>query len=201
MLAKIPNVLTTVRIILTPIFVYLFLRDTYEAHLQAAVIFFIASLTDWYDGYLARKMNYITRVGQFYDPIADKILVSSALAVFAYMKYIYIWIVVIIVSRDILVTGLRFYALYLGKVIITSSFAKWKTFIQMGFVFALLIYLIIPGTPEIKLSFTYSDYYLWTTIAALLVVLLTVLSGIHYVIYNRSHIIEIFKRLADRLFQ
>jgi len=196
----IPNTLTISRILLTPFFAYYFLQETIDDKLVATIIFFIASFTDWLDGFLARKLGYSTRVGQFLDPVADKILVSTALAILAYTNYIYLWMVIIIIVRDVLLTALRIYAMQHGKVIITSSFAKWKTFFQMGFLFAILIYLNFPGLPDIKLIYTIEDYLLWPTISAAVVTLLTITSGIHYVIYNRSHIIEIFKRLTKRWF-
>jgi len=196
----IPNTLTISRILLTPFFAYYFLQGTADDKLAATIIFFIAAFTDWLDGYLARKMAYSTRFGQFLDPIADKILVSTALAILAYDDYIYVWMVIIIILRDLILTALRIYAMQHGKVIITSSFAKWKTFFQMGFLFAMLIYLNIAFLPDIKLLHTKEDYLMWPTISAAFVTLLTIASGIHYLIYNRSHIIEIYRRLTKRWF-
>ena len=195
-----PNLLSLLRIFLTPFFLFFFLKDDYVSKIIGTVIFFLASFTDWYDGYLARKYKKTTRFGQFLDPLAHKILVSSALVLFAVQNYIYIWMIVIIVGRDILITVLRIYALYKGKSIITSTFAKWKTFFQMGFVFALLIYLSIPGLADITLKYNIDDWKEWTTITISVVVMLTIASGVHYLIYNRSHVIEIFKRFI-RLFQ
>jgi CDP-diacylglycerol--glycerol-3-phosphate 3-phosphatidyltransferase len=192
----IPNVLTISRIILTPVFAYLFLQDHTADKRWAAIIYFIASLTDWLDGFLARRMNYTTRFGQFMDPVADKILVSTALAIFSYLNYIYFWLVFIIIFRDLSLTGLRIYALHHGKVIITSSFAKGKTFFQMIFVFVLLIYINIPGLPDIRLEYELSDWLQWPTISAAFVTLLTFASGIHYVIHNKKHLIEIYNRLT-----
>ena len=196
----IPNTLTIIRIILTPIFAFYFLQTSFSDKQFATVIFLIAAFTDWLDGYLARKFGFTTRLGQFLDPIADKILVSTALAILALSDYIYMWMVVIIIIRDVFLTGLRIYALQHGKVIITSSFAKWKTFFQMGFLFAVLIYLSVPGLPDVSLHYTASDWLMWPTISAAFVTLLTVTSGVHYVIYNRSHVIEIFKRLTKMWF-
>ena len=196
----IPNTLTFSRILLTPFFAYYFLQGTHNHRLTATVIFFIAAFTDWLDGYLARRLGYSTRTGQFLDPVADKILVSTALAILAYTNYIYLWMVIIIIVRDVLLTALRIYAMQHGKVIITSSFAKWKTFFQMGFLFAVMIYLNFPALPDIELSYTLQDYLMWPTISAAVVTLLTIASGIHYLIYNRSHLIEIFRRLTKRWF-
>ncbi|MCB0283219.1 MAG: CDP-diacylglycerol--glycerol-3-phosphate 3-phosphatidyltransferase [Calditrichaeota bacterium] len=200
MLSNIPNILTIIRILLTPVFAYFFISTASNSSIYAALFFFMAAATDWYDGYLARRINHTTRLGQFLDPIADKVLVLTAMAMFAIKNYVYWWMIIIIIIRDVLITSLRLYALQHGKSIITSSFAKWKTFIQMGFIFAVIIYINIPGAPDIHLSYTRSDWVLWTTISAIIVVLLTFASGIHYLYFNRSHLIEIFKRLTQRWF-
>ncbi len=191
-----PNLLSLLRIILTPFFLFFFQKDDYYSKIIGTVIFTLASLTDWYDGYLARKYKKTTRFGQFIDPVADKILVSSALILFTVEKFIYVWTVFIIVGRDIIITLLRIYALHKGRSIITSTFAKWKTFFQMGFIFALLIYLSIPGLPDVTLTYSKSDWMQWTTVTISFVVILTIASGIHYLIFNRSHLIEIFKRIV-----
>ncbi len=199
MIYAIPNTLTISRILLTPIFAYYFVQENVFDMQLATLLYFLASFTDWLDGIIARRMNYTTQFGQFLDPVADKILVSTALVLFAYKGYIYTWMVFIIILRDILITALRIYASYYGKVIITSSFGKWKTFIQMGFVFVILIYLNIPELPSIKLSYTWGDWLMWPTIAAALVTVLTFASGIHYLIHNRSHIFEIYRRSTRKL--
>ncbi len=198
MLLIIPTLLTLSRIALTPVFIFYFLQESQNARIIATIVYFLASFTDWLDGYMARKLNHTTRLGQFLDPIADKVLVSSALFVFAFEGYLYLWMVIIIVVRDILITALRMYALQQGKVIITSSFAKLKTFIQMGFVLIMILYLTFPMLPDIKLSYSWNDWLMWPTIVAAIVVILTVASGIHYIFYNSSHIIEIFKRATRR---
>jgi CDP-diacylglycerol--glycerol-3-phosphate 3-phosphatidyltransferase len=166
-----------------------------RSRMIATFVFMFAALTDWYDGYIARRFSQTSRLGQFMDPLADKILVSSALAVFAYLQYAYIWMVVVIIGRDFLITFLRSYALYHGKAIITSTFAKWKTFLQMAFILALLIYMNIPGLPDIRLDHVSHPWLQWTTITLGIVVILTVFSGIHYLIVNRSHVIELIKRI------
>ncbi len=191
----IPNQLTIIRIVLTPVFVFLILQPEPHYRLWATVVYVVASLTDWYDGYFARRFNWVTRWGQFMDPLADKLLVSSALIVFAYLDYLYWWMVWTIVIRDFVVTGLRIFALYIGKSIITSIIAKYKTFLQMAFTFALLLYMNIPGLPDVRLSAVQRPYLQWTTLTLGLVVLLTLISGIQYLIVNRSHVAELFRRL------
>ena len=128
------------------------------------------------------------------DPLADKLLVSSALIVLAYEHYLYWWMVALVILRDFVVTGLRSFALYIGKPIITSNLAKWKTFVQMGFIFILLIYINIPNLPEIRINSVDHPYLLWTTWVMLIVVALTVISGTQYLIVNRSHVSELAKR-------
>jgi CDP-diacylglycerol--glycerol-3-phosphate 3-phosphatidyltransferase len=195
---NIPNQLTIFRIILTPVFVVLFIETDPSYRLMASIVFFIAAFTDWYDGYYARRFQSVTRWGQFMDPLADKILVSSALLVFAFMHYIYWWMVIIIITRDAIITYLRSFALHIGKPIITSNVAKWKTFIQMGFVLGFLIYINIPGLPSVHLSDVKNPWLLWTTITLLVVVCLTLYSGTHYLIVNRSHLFELVRRIGNR---
>jgi CDP-diacylglycerol--glycerol-3-phosphate 3-phosphatidyltransferase len=183
--------------LLTPVFILLFIKDGQTYRLTASIIFFIAAFTDWYDGYYARRFQSVTRWGQFMDPLADKILVSSALCVFAYMNFVYWWMVIIIVGRDALVTFLRSFALHIGKPIITSVVAKWKTFLQMGFIFSLLIYINIPDLPSVKLNAVAYPWFSWTTITLTIVVGLTLFSGIQYLIVNRSHLIELARRIGS----
>lgn len=192
----IPNQLTIIRIILTPVFVFLFIDNDPVYRLIASIVFFIAAFTDWYDGYYARRFQSVSRWGQFMDPLADKILVSSALIVLAYLEYVYWWMVFIIIGRDALITYLRSFALHIGKPIITSIVAKWKTFVQMSFILGFLIYINIPGLPSVHLNDTIHPCLLWTTITLSIVVGLTLFSGIHYLIVNRSHLIELGRRIG-----
>jgi len=191
-----PNQLTLLRIILTPFFVYLFIQPEFSYTLPASIIFLAAALTDWYDGYFARRLNLTSRWGQFMDPLADKILISAALIVFAYRNYVFWWMIIIIILRDFIVTFLRSFALYIGKPIITSALAKWKTFLQMTFIFVLLIYINIPVLPTIDLQVVEQPWLIWSTIFIAIVTLITIISGIHYLIVNRIHAIELFRRIA-----
>jgi len=190
----VPNQLTILRIILTPLFVYFFVQDIVSSKLIGTGIFILAGATDWYDGYIARKLNVITRWGQFMDPLADKILISSALLAFAYLGFVHYWMAIIIIGRDFIITFLRMYALKRGKSIVTSNLAKWKTFLQMIAVFVLLIYLNYPQAGVYSLS-TYPPGYLhWVTILYLVVTIITIISGLQYLIENKGHVIELSKR-------
>ena len=198
----IPNQLTILRILLTPVFIYFYSLPQLQYKTIGTIIFFFAAATDWYDGYVARRFNIITRWGQFMDPLADKILISSALMIFAYLKYLYWWMVILIVSRDFLITFLRLFAIKNGQAIVTSNFAKWKTFTQMSAVFFLLIYLNFPGVDLYHLSFYPPPFFHWVSLLFFFVTIFTVVTGIQYLIENRSHVYELFRRggklLTDR---
>ena len=105
-----PNQLTILRIILTPVFLYLFLSSDPLLIQISLAVFFIAALTDWYDGWLARKYNYISDWGKFWDPLADKILTSTAFLGFVFVGLLPLWMVLLIIVRDLVVTLLRAYA-------------------------------------------------------------------------------------------
>lgn len=195
----IPNQLTTLRIILTPVFFYLIIQPELGYKITASVIFLIASITDWYDGYIARRLNMTSRWGQFMDPLADKLLVSTALAVFAYLDYVYLWMVIVVIVRDFLITFLRSFAEYIDKPIATSSLAKWKTATQMTFIFALLLYINIPILPEIRLNLVTNPWIQWTTILFSFVTLITAVSGIQYLIMNYKHFGELIRRTFHRV--
>jgi CDP-diacylglycerol--glycerol-3-phosphate 3-phosphatidyltransferase len=186
----VPNQLTILRILLTPVFLYFYLQSDPGQKIIGTVIFFIAAATDWYDGYVARRFNIITRWGQFMDPLADKILISAALIVFAYSGFLYWWMVWIIVLRDFLITFLRMYALHHGKSIVTSQAAKWKTTLQMTAVSVLLLY----SNFDIDLVSHPPPYTNWISITFVAVTLLTAFTGFQYLVENRSHVFEIWRR-------
>lgn len=191
----IPNQLTLLRILLTPVFIYLFLKRSPVDQFSASIIFLIAALTDWYDGWYARKFGVISRWGQFMDPLADKIVVLSALVTFAILGYVFWWMVWFIIVRDIIVTFNRTYALYIGKPIITHSVAKWKTAAQMVTIFLILILInwhnfYLPHNPS------YQARYLDPIgISMSIVTLLTAISGIIYVVENRDFVLNIIRNL------
>jgi len=197
----IPNQLTILRILLTPVFLYFFVQESVDLQLTGTIIFFIASATDWYDGYIARKFNIVSRWGQFMDPLADKILISAAFFVLAYLKVLFWWMVWIIVIRDFLLTFLRIFALKVGKSVVTSTFAKWKTFSQMGVLIIVLIYINIMNYGIVPDLITPVSYSHWISVSMLIVTFITALSGIMYLIENRAHLYEIYRRIFGRLTQ
>ncbi len=193
-----PNQLTVLRIILSPIFLVLFLAPDPLLKQISIIIYIIAALTDWYDGWLARKFNYITNWGKFWDPLADKILTSAAFIGFVIVKIIPLWMVSIIIIRDFAITGLRTYADYKGYSFSTSYYAKWKTFIQMLFLYYLLIVYVGENTIQIYsgnekifnilMNANFIYYFM------LFVTLITFHSGITYLYHNRNLIKNIIKR-------
>ena len=182
---NLPNCLTALRIALTPIFLLLLFADTWYWKSLAFVVFSAASLTDLYDGKLARAGNQETPLGRFLDPLADKILVTSALVALALNKMVNFWIVLPIVGRDILITGIRLYGLSRGKQMVTTRLAKWKTVAQLITVLFILLVIGVEETVErfaANSSFFLDDQLIQLLANVLLagVLLLTMLSGFHY---------------------
>ncbi len=188
-----PNQLTILRIILTPVFLFLFLSsDPFYIQISLAV-FFIAALTDWYDGWLARKYNYISDWGKFWDPLADKILTSTAFLGFVFVGLLPLWMVILIIVRDLVVTLLRVYAESRGYNFVTSYYAKWKTLLQMVFLYYLLLLYVGLNTKEIFIGnenlfqfFANKDIIY---VVMLVITVITVHSGVTYLMKNK-HLIE-----------
>ncbi|MEA2065733.1 MAG: CDP-diacylglycerol--glycerol-3-phosphate 3-phosphatidyltransferase [Thermotogota bacterium] len=142
---NLPNALTLSRIIITfPVmFSLYFAPKDIQWVIFSAVLYSIAASTDFFDGYIARKRNQITKLGKFMDQISDKFLVTSVFLVFAYQGYTSFWLVFVVVSRDILVSGLRMHAASEGKVIAANYFGKAKTVLQMTFILFVYIEIIV----------------------------------------------------------
>lgn len=178
---NLPNKLTILRIILVGVFMLFLFSKGVAAKALAFTTFVIASLTDFLDGYLAKKYNMITDFGKLMDPIADKILILAAFLAFVEMKLIPAWMVVIIIFREIAVTGLRISALAKGKVIAADDGGKHKMISQ---VFAVLIILIFLMLKESGINFSWMGSIIFFIM--LITTLLTLISGISYLIRNRG---------------
>lgn len=184
---NIPNVLTIFRILLTPLFIICLFSNYPYARLWALIIFIVASVTDAFDGYYARKYNQVTRHGQFLDPLADKILVSSAFISFALMELVPFWMVALIVFRDLFVTGLRWAMESKGLTMITSKIAKAKTTIQISVIIFILLFLGVQifsfSWLKEAINFIIENriIYYFTFIATIL----TLWTGISYLYKNR----------------
>ncbi|PKY88207.1 CDP-diacylglycerol--glycerol-3-phosphate 3-phosphatidyltransferase [Falseniella ignava] len=185
---NIANKLTILRMCLIPVFIILMYLPASHGdvtvlgsvipvnQLLAAIVFIIASLTDFLDGYLARKLNLVTAFGEFFDPMADKLLVIAAFIVLVEQQRVPAWIVLIIISRELLVTGLRvLLARSNGKVMAAALPGKIKTFTQM---FSVVFYLLNNiGFALISVDIAY--------ILLILCLIFTVYSGIEYFYQGR----------------
>ena len=182
-----PNILSLIRIILTPLFIILLFADFKMAKVFALLVFTIAAITDAYDGHLARKYNQITPEGKFLDPLADKILVLSAFISFAFINIIDFWMVGLIIFRDLFVTGLRFIMSSRGFEFVTSKLSKYKTAFQLTIIILTLIFISIEGLdinifiPTIVIIKEYKIIYILTAFTAIF----TAYTGILYVYANR----------------
>ena len=192
-----PNILTIVRIILTPLFIICLFSSYPTAKFWSLVIFVVAAITDAYDGHLARKYDQVTIEGKFLDPIADKILVSSAFISFAIMGIIDYWMVGLIIFRDLFVTGLRFAMVSKGLEMVTSRLAKFKTGIQITVIIFTLIFLGLQQgiawewtMPILAIIEQYRLIYILTFI----VTLFTIYTGVNYLYHNRPIIQKYLSR-------
>ena len=179
-----PNVLTAVRLALTPIFLILIFAESWYCKILALLVFTVASLTDFYDGRIARREGTVTSLGKFLDPLADKILVSSALIAFVVLGMVEAWLVGAMLMRDAVITGLRVLGVQRGKQVVTSRLAKWKTMLQLVLIFGILIFI---NVNVIKANLTSQPVVLVGSLSYLVlnglvaaVTLLTVASGVRY---------------------
>ena len=172
---NLPNKITIARIFMIPVFVvFMFVPQLEYGRYIAAAIFILAAITDAIDGYLARKHNLITNFGKFMDPLADKLLVSSALICFVALELIPAWIVIIIISREFIISGFRLIASDSGIVIAASWWGKLKTNVQI-----IMSVLLI-----VNLEYTFFNILEQIFIYAAL--LLTIISLAEYMIKNRN---------------
>ena len=167
------NKLTILRVIMIPFFVLTLLYDGGEnqtLRYVAAAIFIIASLTDMLDGKIARKYNLVTNFGKFMDPLADKLLVCSALICLVELKELPAWMVIVIISREFIISGFRLVASDNGVVIAASYWGKFKTTFQM-----IAVVLLIVGIPALSMV---------TTAVVWIALVLTVISLVDYITKN-----------------
>ena len=170
---NLPNKLTTFRVVLIPFFIFFLMTELIPfSKWIALAIFCIASLTDFFDGYLARKWNMVTNFGKFMDPLADKLLVCSAIIAFTAMDRMPAWIVIIIVAREFIISGFRLIAAEKGVVIAASYWGKFKTASQM---FMIILFII-----NIDALFIPGQVLMYIALA------LTVISLIDYIIKNKD---------------
>jgi CDP-diacylglycerol--glycerol-3-phosphate 3-phosphatidyltransferase len=196
-----PNTLSILRIVLSPVFMVLFLMGTSPAVQISFFVFTIAALTDWYDGWYARRYGFKTQWGRFLDPLADKILTSCALLAFYILdnaepgffgtsRFIPVWVLIaVIVLRDIILTAVRSYKELKGHGFKTSVISKAKTFLQMVYIFCVIGFLSISltfsgtafGLAVHDIVFSDLNYYLLMIISVL-----TAASGVAYIFESNT---------------
>jgi CDP-diacylglycerol---glycerol-3-phosphate 3-phosphatidyltransferase len=135
-----PNLLTLGRIALIPLFLYLLAYENRRNSFIAAAIYAVCALTDWIDGWLARISNKVTTLGKFLDPLADKVIVISALAMLVRLGRVPVWVVVVIITREFLISGVRTIAAAEGLEISASQGGKWKTSLQLCGIICLMLH-------------------------------------------------------------
>ena len=194
---NLPNKLTLTRIALSPVFMAFLLVDNLVARYVALLVFGVACLTDLWDGYLARKNGCETGFGRFMDPMADKLLVSLAFVSFVSLRLIPAWVVLTMITREIIILGLRMLVAYKGEVMRSSPLAKWKTASQMISAMLILMFLVTKSTllargfPEDVLPFFEVNQILFGLV--LIATVLTVVSGLDYLYKNRSLILGVLR--------
>jgi CDP-diacylglycerol--glycerol-3-phosphate 3-phosphatidyltransferase len=172
---NLPNLLTVARIMLVPVLVVALLGNTPSGDILAAIVFALASLTDFIDGWLARSRNSITTFGKLMDPLADKLLIVAALISLVSLGRLAAWVAMVIITRELAVTVLRLGATQAGVVMSASMFGKVKTCLQIA---AILAVIAVSGQP------------LWVSLLIYVTVLVTVLSGLDYFFGLRQRLRE-----------
>ena len=173
---NLPNKLTIMRVILIPFFVFFLLSPYFPAYGNyiAVAIFIVASLTDMLDGKIARKYNLVTNFGKFMDPLADKLLVCSAMICLIELDRLAAWIVIVIIAREFIISGIRLVASDNGVVIAASYWGKFKTTFQMLMVIVLIL--------DIQMPF----FQILGTVLTYVALILTVVSLIDYIVKNKD---------------
>ncbi len=179
---NLPNILTVSRAVFALIIAASLLSNSLFGCIAAMALFVFASLTDFYDGYLAKKMGLVSDFGKIMDPIADKVLVLSVLGVLAHLGLVQWWMVIIIAAREIIVTGSRLRSMSCGKILVAEAAGKIKTFCQIIAIIVILLFLIADQSSLFNAWF-YRVEREWRSLIHVLMianVFLTVGSGVLY---------------------
>ena len=171
------NKLTLSRVIMIPFFVVFMLLHTPVWYLVALAVFCVASITDLLDGKIARKYNMVTNFGKFMDPLADKLLVCAALVCLVEVKSLPSWVVIVIISREFIISGFRLIAADNGVVIAASYWGKFKTVFQMAMIIMLILRLA---------GVVHPVYDTATLVVTVIAVALTIVSLVDYILKNKS---------------
>ncbi|NQV29961.1 MAG: CDP-diacylglycerol--glycerol-3-phosphate 3-phosphatidyltransferase [Candidatus Marinimicrobia bacterium] len=194
MIHKLPNILTIFRIVVTPLIVWLLIGfDGFTLHLIALFLFLIASLTDLFDGMLARKLQVVSEFGKFMDPLADKILVNSTFITLNILDVMPIWITAVIILRDMAVTLLRWAMLANGASMNTSRMAKLKTTFQYISMYVGLIFILLGHFESLDSVVAILEEWFVTESIFILTGLVTAYTGFYYLWINRGFLKSIFR--------
>ena len=177
-----PNFLTVVRILLVPVLVVALFSHGGSGDVFAAIVFALASVTDFVDGYLARSRDSVTTFGKLMDPLADKLLIVAALISLVSLHRIAAWVAMVIIARELAVTVMRMGATQAGVIIAASNIAKVKTCLQIA---AILAVIAVHGHPA------------WVDVLVYVAVAVTVLSGLDYFFGLRRRIEQAHRRPAS----
>jgi len=182
-----PNKLTILRIILSFICIGFILQNSFSSLIIALIIFGLASITDFFDGYIARKRNLISDLGKILDPIADKILIIGVFCAFLELGIINSWMVILIMFREFIITGLRLYGLNKGIVLEAKRFGKNKTVSQVVGIFVIFFAIISSKIiPENSIVIFFQKKFI--PLLMLYIVAITIFSGVYYFWVNRKAI-------------
>jgi len=168
--ANLPNVLTMIRILLIPVLVAALLDETRNGDVLAAFVFALASITDFVDGYLARSRDAVSTFGKLMDPIADKLLVIAALFALVSLDRLDVWVAMVIVTRELVVTASRMAASTQGVVIPAANWGKLKTVVQVATIFFLIAFSPTP---------------VWVDVMVYVMVAITIVSAVDYLLGAR----------------
>jgi CDP-diacylglycerol--glycerol-3-phosphate 3-phosphatidyltransferase len=191
---NLPNTITLFRLILTAVFCVAASAEGVVGYAIALAAFVLGAISDWLDGYLARKMGLVTSLGKLLDPLADKILVCSGFVYLSSEGLCPVWVTALIICREFLVTGIRQIAVEEGEVIAADNLGKWKTTFQLIFIITALVYLTFESVDSTNSLVTGLQYVshkdhllfplsLWPAVA------LTVVSGLSYFLKSKDMIL------------
>lgn len=192
---NLPNKLTILRMIMVPVFLVflIFSTDILWFKWIALALFIVASLTDWLDGSIARKYNLVTNFGKFMDPLADKLLVCTALIQLTDMKMIPAWITIVIIAREFIISGFRLVAAEKGIVIAAGKWGKWKTAVTMVMICFMIIVVnnhgftsALSNAGAASASTLYICIYIVGYILMIISLALTVISMVEYLVVNKD---------------
>lgn len=193
MIHNLPNILTIFRIVVTPLIVWLLVGfNGLTLHMVAFILFLVASLTDLFDGMLARKLQVVSEFGKFMDPLADKILVNSTFITLNIIGIMPIWITAVVILRDIVVTLLRWIMLANGASMNTSQLAKLKTTFQYSSMYVGLVFILMGHFPALDTAVAWLEEWFVTETIFALTGLVTAYTGFHYLWINRGWLRSVF---------